>query len=102
MELRIGDAGSHVAVLQETLKVEATGTFDQKTRVAVIQWQSQNKLAHTGIVNQAMWEALGCIVLPTEPTKPVVTFNPDARDGDGDGIVQDSTPFERPVSGSKK
>lgn len=24
-------------------------------------------------------------------------YNPDARDGDGDGMVQDGTPFERPV-----
>lgn len=24
-------------------------------------------------------------------------FNPDATDGDGDGLVQDGTPFERPV-----
>lgn len=99
MELRIGDSGSHVAALQKTLQVEATGVFDQKTRVAVINWQSRNGLAHTGIVNQAMWEALGCIV---EPTKPTITFDPDARDGDGDGLVQDGTIFERPVSGSKK
>ncbi len=99
MELRIGDSGSHVKALQETLNVEATGTFDQKTRVAVIKWQSQNKLAHTGVVDQAMWEALGCVVLPV---KPAATFNPNAADGDGDGIVQEGTPFERPVSGSKK
>jgi hypothetical protein len=26
-----------------------------------------------------------------------VEFNPDAKDGDGDGMVQDGTPFERPV-----
>lgn len=25
------------------------------------------------------------------------TFNPDARDGDGDGIIQEGTPFERPM-----
>ena len=25
-------------------------------------------------------------------------YNPDAKDGDGDGIVQEGTPFERPVS----
>lgn len=24
-------------------------------------------------------------------------YNPDARDGDGDGMVQDGTPFERPL-----
>ena len=26
-----------------------------------------------------------------------VPFLPDARDGDGDGVVQDGTPFERPA-----
>lgn len=26
-----------------------------------------------------------------------VPFDPSARDGDGDGIVQDGTPFERPA-----
>ena len=25
-------------------------------------------------------------------------YNPDARDGDNDGIVQEGTPFERPAS----
>lgn len=99
MELRIGDSGSHVTALQETLNVEATGIFDQKTRVAVIDWQSHNNLAHTGVVSQDMWEALGCVVLPSKPKE---TFNPNAKDGDGDGIVQEGTPFERPVSGSKK
>lgn len=26
-----------------------------------------------------------------------VPFKPDAKDGDGDGIVQEGTPFERPA-----
>lgn len=29
-------------------------------------------------------------------------FNPDARDGDGDGMVQDGTEWERPVSKRSK
>ena len=31
----------------------------------------------------------------SEPTP--VGYNPDARDGDNDGIVQEDTPFERPA-----
>ena len=27
----------------------------------------------------------------------VISYNPTARDGDGDGIVQEGTPWERPV-----
>lgn len=26
-----------------------------------------------------------------------VEFNPEAKDGDGDGIIQEGTPFERPI-----
>jgi len=33
-----------------------------------------------------------------EPTAPLEGYNPNARDGDGDGIVQEGTPFERPAS----
>jgi hypothetical protein len=28
-------------------------------------------------------------------------FNPNARDGDGDGFLQEGTSYERPVSGRK-
>lgn len=35
---------------------------------------------------------------PAEPKPAAKTaFKPDATDGDGDGLVQDGTPFERPV-----
>lgn len=30
-------------------------------------------------------------------TETTETFKLDAKDGDGDGLVQDSTPFERPI-----
>jgi hypothetical protein len=33
---------------------------------------------------------------------PKVVYNPDAVDGDGDGLVQDGTKFQRPVSSKKK
>ena len=35
-----------------------------------------------------------------EPVEPVVEaegFDPDAKDGDGDGFLQDGTPHQRPV-----
>jgi len=37
---------------------------------------------------------------PTEPTLEEMIadgYNPDARDGDGDGMVQDATQWERPI-----
>ena len=33
-----------------------------------------------------------------DPTQVPEGYNPNARDGDGDGIVQEGTPFERPAS----
>ena len=38
--------------------------------------------------------------VPTEPTLEEMIdsgYNPDARDGDGDGLVQDGTEWERPI-----
>lgn len=38
-----------------------------------------------------------------EPKKESkVEFKPDAKDGDGDGLVQDGTPFERPVESKEE
>lgn len=34
--------------------------------------------------------------------KPTAAFKADAKDGDGDGKVQDGTPFERPVESGDK
>ena len=39
--------------------------------------------------------------LYTEQTPDLETldgYNPEARDGDNDGIIQEGTPFERPAS----
>jgi hypothetical protein len=37
-----------------------------------------------------------CSGTKAAPTKS--SFKPDARDGDKDGLIQDNTPFERPVT----
>jgi hypothetical protein len=37
-----------------------------------------------------------------ETKKEKVEFKPNAKDGDGDGFVQDGTPFERPVATEAK
>jgi hypothetical protein len=40
---------------------------------------------------------------PAKPRAPkVVAFDPNARDGDGDGIVQDGTIHARPATPKKK
>jgi hypothetical protein len=37
------------------------------------------------------------VVTPVEETPVAESFDPEATDGDGDGFVQDGTPFQRPV-----
>jgi len=37
------------------------------------------------------------VVLPVEETPVAEGFDPEATDGDGDGFIQDGTPFQRPV-----
>jgi hypothetical protein len=37
------------------------------------------------------------VVTPVEETPVAEGFDPEATDGDGDGFVQDGTPFQRPV-----
>ena len=37
------------------------------------------------------------VVEPVIEATPEVTFDPDARDGDKDGYLQDGSEFERPV-----
>lgn len=95
MKLNLGDKGPHVLELQSKLGVEATGTFDATTRIAVIGFQLDNGLAAHGEVNDLEWDLLGC----KEP-QAKVAFNEKAKDGDKDGLVQDSTPHERPIKQS--
>jgi len=44
------------------------------------------------------------IVQESTPEPKLVGYNPNARDGDDDGLVQEGTPFERPapVKSTKK
>lgn len=42
------------------------------------------------------------VAIPATSGKPTkATFKEDARDGDGDGLVQDGTEFERPAKAVK-
>ena len=38
---------------------------------------------------------------PVEPVVEAEGFDPDAKDGDGDGFLQDGTPHQRPVEETK-
>ena len=90
MELNLGDKGAHVLELQNKLGVEATGEFDGATRIAVIGLQLNNGLPAHGIATDVEWNLLGCKLTETK-----AVYDESAKDGDGDGLVQEGTPFER-------
>jgi peptidoglycan hydrolase-like protein with peptidoglycan-binding domain len=95
MKLELGQKSEQVRALQLALGLAPNGTFDQATRIAVLAWQMQRGLPNTGMVDDFMWKELGCI---ESTNQPKATFKKDAKDGDGDGIVQEGTIFERPKS----
>jgi hypothetical protein len=55
------------------------------------------------VVEEVIEEPIEEVVEEPTPTEPTLEeliadgYNPDARDGDGDGLVQDGTEWERPV-----
>ena len=57
--LRYGDRGTAVLALQKALKVTRSGWFGPVTRSAVVTLQVRAKLPTTGIVDAAVWRALG-------------------------------------------
>tara|TARA_R110001606_G_scaffold265516_1_gene414542 strand:+ start:93 stop:353 length:261 start_codon:yes stop_codon:yes gene_type:complete len=59
-------------------------------------FETEEEAAVKGIVDTEVVEA------PKPAETPKVVYNPDAVDGDGDGLVQDGTEFQRPVDTKKK
>lgn len=54
--LRGHHEGEYVRMVQEQLDVKVTGTFDEKTREALIEYQEENDLPVTGVVDAETWE----------------------------------------------
>lgn len=50
--------GPSVHVIQQALGVEVTGTFDDITAAAVGDWQRENGLPVSRVVDRATWEQL--------------------------------------------
>ncbi len=96
MKLEFGQKSEQIKAVQLVLGLHPDGWFDRKLHNAVLSWQMSRGLPNTGYIDQAMWDELGCI---ESTEQPKATFKEDAKDGDGDGKVQDGTPFERPKSG---
>ena len=68
------------------LKTPAARPMPQKLRAQVEQFIKDSTLKSSKVQSKAAWNTLRL-----EP------YDPDARDGDGDGIVQEGTAWERPV-----
>lgn len=50
--------GDDVAVIQEAVGVEASGSYDEATRRAVVKYQGDNGLAVSGTVDRKLWTRL--------------------------------------------
>lgn len=57
--LLLGNTGRAVTALQHALKIDATGTYDLATTVAVTEFQAGHGLAPTGVTDSEVWRALG-------------------------------------------
>jgi len=56
--MRIGSSGPGVEELQQILKVEVTGQFDQMTHDAVVDFQNRFNLHIDGVVGNLTWQTL--------------------------------------------
>jgi peptidoglycan hydrolase-like protein with peptidoglycan-binding domain len=53
-----GDDEAVIREVQEALDVEASGTFDEATRDAVLAFQKKKKIDESGVVDEATWKKL--------------------------------------------
>jgi hypothetical protein len=65
------------------------------TIVSDLPEKSAKWLLDQGLIELADGKTNIAVPVKEEPAK--VEFNPEAKDADGDGFVQDGTPFQRPV-----
>lgn len=84
-ELKLGDQGDLVEALQRTLNkrldpspgLSVDGDFGPNTESAVIRFQKDEELEADGVVNAAVWRALGPLVMDEEPVPDPETVNAD-------------------------
>lgn len=65
--------------------------------VSDIPEKSAKWLLDQGLIELADGKSKVTKIEPVVEVKEEVAFDPNARDGDGDGLLQDGTPFQRPV-----
>jgi len=72
--LRMGSRGPSVTQVQQILGITQTGVYDNATRQAVINFQTNNKLNPDGVVGSQTWRELAKVSTTasstTPPTKP--------------------------------
>ena len=89
--LKIGDTGENVKILQEKLKILGfynaliTGSFGEATEEGVKAFQKQYSLPQTGIVNETMWQML----FDLTQIASVITENPTLQLGSTGSYVKE-------------
>ena len=81
--LKQGDSGAIVESLQRTLNLKlkpspelgVDGEFGPATHSAVVRFQKDNSLATNGIVDEAVWKALGPLASEAEPVPDPAAVN---------------------------
>ncbi len=81
--------------LWDKLVLNLTGRLPKKTQEEV-----DTLLATKAMIARVAEAEHQARLAAAEKRKP--KFDPNARDGDGDGLVQDGTAFERPATPKKK
>lgn len=77
MLLKEGSTGKDVVLLQKTLRLVPDGDFGDKTRKAVVSFQTHNHLPADGIVGNSTWSLILIVarkrkLLPPKPASKVV------------------------------
>ena len=81
MLLKINSKGDDVKKMQRKLGLKTDGDFGSVSEQKVKEWQAQNGLPVTGIINDACWEAMFAGTSELENFVPEGKFNLDKLRG---------------------
>lgn len=94
--LKLGASGRLVEDLQRTLnarlkpspELSIDGDLGPATRAALLQFQEDNKLTASGIVDEATWKALGTLVTQSQPVPDPKVINTEPLESEPSDTLQ--------------